>query len=66
MNPTITEFLNTIETMRKAYPFKNDDTWIVGTYDYKSDSPNMIRLVTYDKETETEVALKKEVIHEQH
>ena len=66
MNPTITEFLNTIEVMRKTYPFKNDDTFLISTIDYKTESPNMIRLGTVDKETDVEIRLSKEVIHEQH
>lgn len=64
INPSITEFLNTIEVMRKAYPFENDDTWIVGTLDYKSAAPNMIELATIDKETGVRVRLTKEVEHE--
>lgn len=62
MNPTITEFLNTIEVMRKTYPFKNDQTYITSTVDVLSEKHDVIHLCTIDNDNGVEVCLKKKIV----
>lgn len=66
MHPTITEFNKTLEIMRKAYPFEDNDTRIVNTTDHYTASNTLIELATIDKSTGVEVHLSKriEVEHE--
>lgn len=66
MNMTITEFNETLETMRKAYPFKDDKTRIISFYDLKSNSNNQIALCTVDEDTKTEITMVKEVERKLH
>lgn len=57
---TISELNSTIEIMRKAYNFKDDETRIVlGENPYNR--LNTVELVTKDKATGTEVALSRDI-----
>lgn len=55
------EFNATIEEMRKAYPFRDEQTELVDVFDIVSRKPNKITIKTYDNETDTEVTLTKVV-----
>ena len=61
MHPTLKQFMKTIEVMRKTYPFKDEETRIVSTYDPRTGICTLIDLVTDDKETGVEVRLTKEI-----
>ena len=61
LHPTIKQFNETIEIMRKAYPFKDEDTYIVKTWDYITDANTDITLITKHEETGTEVRLSRKV-----
>ena len=57
---TITELNNTIEIMRKAYNFKDDETYIF----FPSDLPSrlvQVELTTIDKATGTKVVLSRNI-----
>ena len=64
MNMTITEFNETLETMRKAYSFKDDKTRIVSLYNIKNNSYDSIEIATIDEETKTQIVMTKEVERE--
>ena len=64
MNMTITEFNETLETMRKAYPFKDDTTRIHSLYNIKNNSYDCIEIATVDEETKTQIVMTKEVERE--
>lgn len=59
--PTITELNNTIEVMRKAYPFKDDKTQITLERDMRSLVCNKVTLYTVDEETNTGVTLERDL-----
>ena len=61
LHPTIKQFNETIEIMRKAYPFKDEDTHIVKTWDYRTEANTDITLFTIHEETGTEVHLSRKV-----
>ena len=58
---TITEFLETVETMRTVYPFENDKAHIVSTFDYQSNSHSNLELYVKDEKTGVHVTMQKEV-----
>lgn len=57
---TITELNNTIEIMRKAYNFKNDETHIV-LGNNLCNRLTTVKLTTIDKATGTEVVLSRDI-----
>ena len=60
--PTITELNNTIEVMRKAYNFNDDETKISQDNNLKKYACT-IELITTDKATDTVACLSKDVIY---
>ena len=64
MNMTITEFNETLETMRKAYPFKDDTTRICNLYNIRDNCYDRIEIATVDEETKTQIVMTKEVERE--
>ena len=60
MRHTITELNKTIEIMRKAYPFKDEDTQIGIESDLCS-HVEKLSLLTIDKDTNTEVSLQRTI-----
>lgn len=64
MNMTITEFNETLETMRKAYPFKDDTTKICNLYNIRDNCCDRIEIATVDEETMTRIVMTKEVERE--
>lgn len=61
MNATISEFNETLEIMRKVYPFKNDTTRLHNLYNMRDDCYDIIEISTIDEETNTRIILSKEV-----
>lgn len=61
MHPTIKQFKDTLEIMRKAYPFTDEDTLIENCRDQYTASNTRIDLLTVDKETGVEVHLSKRI-----
>lgn len=59
-NPTIEEFKQTLEIMRKAYPFEDNRTVIENTIDYATGKNTVINLMTLD-DNGTEVRLSKNI-----
>lgn len=57
---TISELNNTIEIMRKAYNFKNDETHIV-LGNNLCNRLTTVELTTIDKATGTEVMLRRDI-----
>lgn len=60
MRHTITELNKTIEIMRKAYPFKDEDTQIDIERD-RCSHVEKLSLLTIDKDTDTEVSLQRTI-----
>lgn len=56
---TLAEFNKTIEIMRKAYPFADEDTLLVSTKNVVSCEQGHIELFTKDKETDTCITLER-------
>lgn len=61
MNMTISEFNETLEIMRKVYPFKNDKTRIYNLQDMRDNCYDCIEICTIDEKTNTRITLSKEV-----
>lgn len=62
--PKITDVNNTIEVMRKAYNF-NDDETIINLSEDLCNHNSIIKLTTTDKATNTSVTLTRQVIIEE-
>lgn len=60
-NPTITELNNTIEIMRKAYSFKDDEAYISLETNPCNHRCEVVNISTIDNATGTEVTLEKEI-----
>lgn len=58
---TISELNNTIEIMRKAYSFKDDETHIALGENPYNHRLNTVELATMDKATGTEVVLRRDI-----
>ena len=56
---TLKEFNDTIEIMRKVYPFTDEDTKLVSTRDLASLEHDHISLFTKDKESDTFITLER-------
>ena len=58
---TITELNNTIEIMRKAYNFKDDEAYISLETNLLNYRCEVVNISTIDKATETEVILNRDI-----
>lgn len=58
---TITELNETIEIMRRVYPFNDDKTDVSLCPDMRSMTFSRIQLDTFDEETNTDVHLERKV-----
>lgn len=58
---TISELNNTIEIMRKAYNFKDDEAYISLETNPLNHRCEVINISTIDKATETEVVLSRNI-----
>ena len=54
---TLKDFNDTIENMRKAYKFKDEETTLLGIRDIISGTNIRISIATYDKKTGTEIQM---------
>ena len=62
---TIKQFKETIETMRKAYPFEDDKTRIVSETDSYNMSHTFLEVTTVDESTGVKVNLTKSIESEE-
>ena len=62
--PTISEFYNTIDEMRKAYPFEDYKTCIRTTNDLIQNGESGIELWTIDEVSQTEVTLVRQYAYD--
>jgi hypothetical protein len=58
---TISELNNTIEIMRKAYSFKDDESYISLETNLCNHRCEVVNISTIDKTTETEVMLRRDI-----
>lgn len=63
MNGTVKQFKDTLEAMRKVYPFK-DDTTRMQTRDITCLDHNHLSIITQDEETGVWVELSRDVMIE--
>lgn len=56
---SLTDFNNIVETMRKVYPFKDDEAIIVDTHEMDSDTHAQLDLFVYNKEHDVKIRLNK-------
>lgn len=59
---TVKEFLDTLEEMKKVYPYKEEDTAICTVAFETFDVHNSIQLRTVDEETGVTILMSKRVI----
>lgn len=60
MNGTVKQFKDTLEEMRKIYPFKDDETRL-STHNIISRENNYLQIQTVDDETGISVCLAKHI-----
>lgn len=58
---TISELNNTIEIMRKAYNFKDDESYISMETNLYNHRCEVVNISTIDKATGTEVVLRRDI-----
>lgn len=56
---TLSDFNGLVETMRKVYPFKDDEAIIVDTHEMDSDAHTQLDLFVHDKEHDVKIRLNK-------
>ena len=60
---TIKDFKDTIERMRKTYPFDDRYTEVIGTEDLYSMEHTLLKIRTYDNERGVTITLESNVPH---
>ena len=62
---TLSQFNGLVEDMRKAYPFKDEETKIIDTHDLSEDCNCLLELYAHDKDTGVDVRLSKGVNYDE-
>ena len=58
---SISKFIETLDEMKKVYPFKNDTTYIGNLRELTSDSQRNVEIITTDESTGIQIVMSKGV-----